>query len=144
MYDIQHFLLIPPIAPTTASKCIHHESAYFAQITMHRFKYTSVTWLCAGSGRLVSGQKYFACFERTGSIEGCSKRRTRSTLCYVGFFFAVIRTDMYKVIHILLVKPVDFQKSFCHFCNNHNKFYNLKPNPNPPNPNPNPEITLPT
>jgi hypothetical protein len=94
-----------------------HEVCYFNN-RFHHHKPSGLTKfqrLRAGGGQLVSGQKYILfVFERTGSIEGCSKRRTRSTLCYVGFS-AIIRTNMYKVIHILLVKPVAFQKSFCHF-----------------------------
>jgi hypothetical protein len=88
--------------------------------------------LRVGGGQLVSGQRYFAYFEWTGNIEGISKRTTRYSLYYEGFFPQLLELMCYKVIHSLLVKPVAFQKSFCHFfCNNHNTFYNL-----------NPEITL--
>jgi hypothetical protein len=42
VYDVQHILLTPLIALSTTSTFMRHDSACFSQITMHRFKYTSV------------------------------------------------------------------------------------------------------
>jgi hypothetical protein len=89
VYDVKHTLLVPNTLPSTATKCMRHESACFSQITMQPFKHMSVWW------SLQSG--YRCCYSLSAATEFPSQKpytRCMSAYCalvHLGIFiFATI------------------------------------------------------